>query len=118
MTNYFNRGNAKDKRRILRQAETVPESLLWDRLRDRRCGGLKFRRQYSVGVYVLDFYCPACRLAIKLDGESHVSQEAKEYDAERTEFLSLLNICVLRFPNAAVYGGMDPIIRAILTAAS
>ena len=118
MTDYYNRSDAKDKRRALRQAETGPEALLWERLRDRRTGHLKFRRQYSVGVYVLDFYCPACRLAIELDGESHNSAEAREYDAERTKFLSTLNICVLRFANAEVYKDVNKVVSAILTIAT
>ena len=118
MTNYFNRGDAKDKRRALRQTETAAEALLWERLRDRRLGGLKFRRQYSVGIYILDFYCPAWRLAIELDGESHASPEAQKYDAERTEFLSMLNICVLRFPNAAIYKDILSVISTIRTTAT
>ena len=118
MTNYFNCGAAKDKRRALRQTETAPEALLWERLRDRRTGSLKFRRQYSVGVYILDFYCPACHLAVELDGDSHASVEAHEYDTERTEFLSTLNIRVLRFANALVYKDIDIIVSAILTAAT
>ena len=118
MTNYYNRGDAKDKRRALRQTETAPEGLLWERLRDQRVGGLKFRRQYSVGVYILDFYCPSCHLAIELDGESHISVEAQEYDAERTELLLMLNICVLRFANNAIYRQIDSVIATILTAAT
>ena len=115
MTNYFNRGAAKDKRRILRRAETAAEVLLWERLRDRQVGGLKFRRQFSVGVYVLDFYCSACRLAIEMDGESHASLEAQEYDAERTEFLATLNIHVIRFPNSSVYSDIASVISIIRT---
>ena len=79
---------------------------------------MKFRRQYSVSVYILDFYCPSCRLAVELDGESHALAEAQEYDAERTEFLSLLNIRVLRFTNSAVYRNIDGVIDTILTAAN
>jgi len=116
MTDYFNCGAAKDKRRVLRQAETAPETLLWVRLRGWRVSGLKFRRQYSVGVYILDFYCPACHLAIELDGESHNSLKAQEYDAERTEFLSTLNIHILRFANAEVYKDIKKVISTILTA--
>lgn len=118
MTNYYNRSDAKDKRRTLRRTETVPEALLWEHLRDRQLDGLKFRRQYSVGVYILDFYCPACHLAVELDGESHASAEAHEYDTERTKYLSTLNIRVLRFANALVYNDIDLIVSAILTAAT
>jgi len=115
MTNYFNRLEVKDKRRALRSEETSAEALLWERLRDRRTGGLKFRRQHSVGVYIVDFYCPACQLPIELDGESHASREAQEYDAERTEFLATLSIQVLRFPNALVHNNIHLVIHKILT---
>ncbi len=118
MTNYYNCGAAKDKRRALRQAETPTETLLWERLRDRRTGGLKFRRQYSVGVYILDFYCPSCHLAVELDGESHNSLEAQEYDAERTEFMSTLSIRVLRFANSAVHKNINAVIDTLLTIAN
>ncbi len=118
MTNHFNGVDAKDKRRALRQTETAAETLLWERLRDRRLNSLKFRRQYSVGVCVLDFYSPACRLAIELDGESHASAEAQEYDEERTEFLATLNIRVLRFANAVVYKDIESVLDRILTAAT
>ncbi len=118
MTNYFNRLEVKEKRRALRSAETATESLLWECLRDRQVGGLKFRRQYSVGVYIMDFYCPACRLAVELDGDSHASAEAQEYDAERTEFLATLNIRVLRFPNAFVHNDLRSVISKIITASA
>ena len=118
MTNYFNCGAAKDKRRALRQTETPTETLLWERLRNQRAGNLKFRRQYGVGVYILDFYCPSCRLAIELDGESHASAEAQEYDAERTEFLSMLDVRVLRFANYIVHQQIDAVMDTILTAAN
>ena len=116
MTNYFNRVSVKDKRRALRSAETVAEALLWEKLRDRQVVGLKFRRQYSVGVYILDFYCSACRLVVELDGESHVSAESQEYDAERTEFLATLNIRVIRFANRSIYNDIHLVINAIVTA--
>ena len=78
MTNYNNRLEAKEKRRGLRSSETAAEALLWKRLRDRQVGGLKFRRQYSVGVYIVDFYCVVCRLAVELDGKTHASAEAQK----------------------------------------
>jgi very-short-patch-repair endonuclease len=81
-------------------------------------GGLKFRRQYSIGVYIVDFYCPACRLAVELDGDSHASAEAQEYDAERTEFLATLNIRVIRFPNAFVHNDLRSVISKIITASA
>ncbi len=122
MTNYYNRLEAKEKRRGLRSSETAAEALLWERLRDRQVAGLKFRRQYSVqysvGVYVLDFYCSACRLAVEWDGESHASAESQQYDAERTEFLVTLNIQVVRFPNAAVHNDINIVLGRIVAASN
>ena len=118
MTNYFNRVDGKEKRRSLRHTETAAETLVWERLRDRQLGNLKFRRQFSVGVYILDFYCSACHLAIELDGESHASSAAQESDAGRTEFLHTLGIRVLRFPNIIVYKDIDFVLAEILTAST
>ncbi len=117
MTNYFNCIEVKDKRRALRGRETAAESLLWERLRDQQLAGLKFRRQHSVGVYILDFCCPSCHLAVELDGSSHASPDAQEYDAERTEFLTAFGIRVLRFANHAVYSDIGSVLEKISSAA-
>ena len=118
MTNYYNRLEAKEKRRRLRSSETAAEALLWERLRDRQVGGLKFRRQYSVGIYIVDFYCVACRLAVELDGETHASVEAQEYDAERTSVLTTLDIRVIGSPNASIYQDINLVISRIEVASS
>lgn len=77
-------------------------------------GGYKFRRQHSVGRYILDFYCPSQRLAIELDGDSHFTEEAIEYDRERTVFLNALNIRVLRFLTTDVHKNLDAVYERIL----
>ncbi len=64
--------------------------------------GKKFYRQYSVGRYILDFYCPEIRLAIEVDGSQHYSQEGKKYDVKRTTYLNNFNIRVIRFTNLEV----------------
>ncbi len=110
----FNRCQEKEKRRVLRQENVPAERLLWARLSDRQVGGHKFRRQYSVGPYILDFYCPTRRLAVELDGESHASAEAQADDAVRTEFLNALNIQVGRFINRDVYSRIDAVVEALL----
>ena len=68
--------------RVLRAEATDAERALWTILRDRRLGGVKFRRQHSVGPYILDFFCPALRLAIEADGGQHYTVEgmASEQD--------------------------------------
>ena len=77
-------------------------------------GGYKFRRQHSVGAYILDFYCPAEKLSIELDGDSHFTDDAIEYDRERTAYLNALNIRVLRFLNTDVYDNLDVVCERII----
>ena len=117
MTEFFNRRAEKDKRRALRRALTPAETRLWSLLRSRRTGP-KWRRQYSAGVYILDFYCPALRLAAELDGPSHDGAEAQAYDAERTAYLASLGIRVLRFANRAVFAAPAAVLEAIKAASS
>jgi ATP-dependent helicase HrpA/adenine-specific DNA-methyltransferase len=68
-------------------------------LRDRRFAGIKFRRQHPIGRYILDFYCPALKLAIELDGKHHEASWMAGYEGERTEALKRMGIEVLRIPN-------------------
>ena len=83
--------------REMRANATDAEALIWSLVRSRRLLGLKFRRQHTVGRYILDFYCEELQLAIELDGGQH--QEQVDYDAERTEKLEKHGISVLRFWN-------------------
>lgn len=83
-------------------------------LRHSNLGGYKFRRQHSVGAYILDFYCPSEKLAIELDGDSHFTDEAIEYDRQRTVYLNALNIKVLRFLNTDVYENLNAVCEKIL----
>ncbi len=96
----------KERRRELRQNQTDAERVFWARVRNRQFFGLRFFRQYSMGPYILDFYCPASKLAVELDGGQHNQTEAREYDAARSEFLNAHGIEVIRFWN-------DEILREI-----
>lgn len=93
--------NKKVFARKLRREQTKPEILLWSAIRNRRLSGFKFRRQFPVSGYVLDFYCIEKKLAIELDGETH--EFRYEYDVERTKALNQLGIHVLRFSNEDIY---------------
>ena len=75
--------------------------------------GKKFRRQHSVGFYILDFYCPAERLCIELDGAEHFTGSGMAYDEERTLFLKSLNIRVLRFENKEVFEALNSVLDRI-----
>ena len=108
----MNRTEWLDRRRELRQALTPAEAVLWRLLKGRQLEGLKFRRQHSVGPYILDFYCPALKLAIELDGASHACRE--EYDGQRTSYLSeTAGITVLRFENRVVFENPEQIFREV-----
>ena len=91
---------------------TPHEALLWRRIR-RNALGVHFRRQYSVGTYILDFYAPTCRLAIELDGSQHGWEENIQADNTRTAFLATKNITVLRFTNNDIYQNIENVLIAI-----
>ena len=77
-----NRASLKARRKELRKNQTDSENRVWQRLRNRQVNKLKFFRQYSFGIYILDFYCPEIRLAIELDGGQHLQEESQEYDQQ------------------------------------
>lgn len=83
--------------RKMRKEPTPAERRLWQLLRNRRLVGFEFRRQHPFGSYVLDYYCPAARLVIELDGDTHAAPAAQEQDARRTEYLERRGLKVLRF---------------------
>ena len=109
-----NKPDLKPRRKSLRNEATPAEKKLWGALQHSQLHGYKFRRQHSVGYYILDFYCPSERLAIELDGDSHFTDEAIEYDHERTAFLNSLNIRVLRFLNPHVYNDLESVCERII----
>ena len=90
----YNDPKLKFRRKELRHNETKEEKLLWANIRRKKLG-CKFSRQYSVGPYILDFYCVETRVGIELDGFQHL--ENKEYDIERDNYLLMNDIKVLRF---------------------
>lgn len=93
---------------------TAAEQALWSRLRAGQLGGWRFRRQHPVDRFVLDFYCPAARLAIELDGAQHHSPEGQAHDAERDDWLRQRHgITVLRLDNALLLRQTDAAILRI-----
>jgi len=92
---------------------TVAERALWHCLRRKQLDGYRFRRQHPIGRFVLDFYCPALKLAVELDGAQHYSVDGKASDSERSAWLQTQGIQVLRFLNQEVFEDMDNVIKAI-----
>ena len=99
---------AVERARRLRREMTALEKALWLRLR-REALGYKFRRQYPAGPYTLDFYCPAKKLCVEIDGPLH--DEAK--DAKRDAFLAEKGILTLRFTSQEVYGDVEPVLERV-----
>jgi very-short-patch-repair endonuclease len=93
--------------RTLRLESTDAERALWQVLRGRQLAGAKFRRQHQFGPFILDFYCPAAKLALELDGGQHYSDEGAAKDEARTRFLEANGIRVLRFTNTEVLTQLD-----------
>jgi very-short-patch-repair endonuclease len=81
-------------------------------------GWLRWRRQFGVGPYVLDFYCPEARLAIELDGAVHHDPERRYADLKRTRALATEGIAVLRFENRELFERIDAVIEAIAQGAT
>jgi very-short-patch-repair endonuclease len=113
MTLHFNCTPDKPKRQRLRNRAPNAERHLWPHLRRRHIAGAKFRRQYGVDRFVIDFYCPALKLAIEIDGSSHDGDEAQAYDQARQQHIEALGIEFLRFTNAQVYQELEEVVVAI-----
>jgi len=90
---------------------TEPEVVLWNYLKDKQLG-YKFRRQTSVGKYIVDFYCPIKKLVIEIDGIQHLENE--KYDNIRTQYLNSLDIKVLRIWNGELYENINGVIEEII----
>ena len=99
--------------RYLRKHPTKWERVLWRRLRNRNFAAYKFRRQHPIESYILDFYCPAAKLAIELDGGGHNYRNGVTRDRAREEFLACHGIAVLRFWNHQVREEPDSVLTAI-----
>ena len=103
----------KETARELRCTLTPAEARLWTHLQRRQLGGRKFRRQHKIGPYILDFYCPAERIAVELDGAAHDHERAQLHDEVRTAFLADRGIKVIRFENREVFENGDGVLLAI-----
>ncbi len=97
----------------LRQNQTSAEQILWSRLRNQKCGGLKFRRQHPILSFVADFYCHEKRLIVEVDGSVHLIDESKERDESRTYELERHGIKILRFTNDQIFYDIKEVLKQI-----
>ena len=104
----------RDARRELRLHGTPAEATLWKFLKGRQINNLRWRRQFSIETYILDFYCPEARLCIELDGASHFTPDGEYNDEHRTESLwQKHGIRTLRFKNKLVFEQLENILETI-----
>lgn len=98
---------------------SLPEVLLWNALRGKAAGGLRFRNHHPISRMTLDFYCPSAKLAIEVDGEAHGTADNPERDARRDAFLASRDIRVLRVMATDILrpDGLDDVLRGIVAAA-
>ncbi len=113
MADDSQRKGSTDFARQLRKAASVPEQRLWRVLRNRRLAGLKFRRQYTIDRFVVDFACVEQQLIVEVDGESHSDRGA--YDQQREAELRKLGWNVVRAPNDEVLRNLEGVLILIVT---
>jgi very-short-patch-repair endonuclease len=104
----------RDRARRLRRDQTEAEARLWDALRAGRLDGWTWRRQATVGPFIVDFLCLEAAIAVELDGAIHADQV--EYDARREAYLKRRGLQVLRFGNAQVDDNLEGVAWTILSA--
>ena len=104
----------RQRAKELRWHMTPAEKALWERLKDKRLQGLKFRRQHPLHHFILDFYCHAHRLVVEVDGGVH--QEQQVYDEARTEWLAQHGFMVIRFSNEEILGHLEGVLQQIVEA--
>ncbi|WP_205371146.1 endonuclease domain-containing protein [Thermoleptolyngbya sp. PKUAC-SCTB121] len=103
--------NIEQATKHLRKHQTPAESRLWEVLRNKKLHGLRFRRQHPVGNFIADFYCPACKLVIELDGGIHTHRA--DYDAARTQEMAAYGYRVIRFENQQVLDDLNSVLDVI-----
>ncbi len=113
MTEIFNKDFLKYRRKALRKNMPKAEWILWDELKNKKLKGYKFRRQFSIDNFVVDFYCPKLKLVIEIDGDNHLNKDVVEYDKFRQEIIESLSIKVIRFTNNEVYENLNKVVEEI-----
>lgn len=106
--------NNTEKARILRKNMTKQERILWTFLRKKNINNLKFRRQYPIGNYIVDFICNEKKLIIEIDGGQHNENKNITYDQERTKYLESKGYKVIRFWNNDIDNNIEEVYLDIL----
>ena len=113
MTLHFNKNSERNHRKYLRLNFTDAERLLWEKLRQRKILGFKFRRQYSVDYFVIDFYCPKLKFGVEVDGKIHLKKKVSNHDGNRDSYLNHFEISLLRIINERVFENINDVVHQI-----
>jgi very-short-patch-repair endonuclease len=100
--------------RTFRKSMSEPEVMLWSRLRRRDGERPTFRRQHPFGSVILDFYCPAARLAVEVDGSTHWDDEARNRDEARDRWLARQGVSVMRIQASDIYRDLSGVTDGIV----
>ena len=109
----LNPSDTKDLRKRLRNNPTKEEVLLWTEIKNRKLDGIKFRRQYGIGPFVVDFYSTELKLIIEVDGSIHELSENKLKDIDRENFLNSNGFHIIRFKNSDINYRMINVLESI-----
>lgn len=107
---FSNKPKQISQRRTLRKNQTKSEYIIWQKLRSSQLG-VKFRRQYGIGKFIVDFYCHKLKLIIEIDG--HIHAEQKNYDKYRQEYLEKLGFTVIRYRNEQILYELENVLEDI-----
>ena len=110
---HLSAGERKSRRRSLRRNATKAEILLWQALRSKQCQGRKFRRQHSIGPFIVDFYCPQEKLIVEVEGSIHDDPSRREYDYQRHRYLEACGNKVIYIDNQQVIYQIEAVLEAI-----
>ncbi len=109
----YNIKDLEERRKKLRNNMTHAEVILWNYIRRKQIHNVRFRRQFSIDKFIVDFYSPKLLLAIEVDGLTHQTEEEIKYDEFRQNALEANGITFLRFTNTEVYDNIDGIVKVI-----
>jgi very-short-patch-repair endonuclease len=109
LTSTFNQQQNKSLRRQLRQQPIICEKILWQKIRNRQLD-YKFKRQFGIDKYIVDFYCPRLELVIEIDGATHGTEAEVKYDEKRQRYLESKGLVVKRYLNVDIKNNL----RAVL----
>ncbi|VAX24199.1 hypothetical protein MNBD_NITROSPINAE04-2396 [hydrothermal vent metagenome] len=112
MTKAYNKKEQTGTRQALRRHMPDAELILWSKLKNRQAGA-KFRRQYGVENYVIDFYCTELKLAVEVDGDSHYKGDGQQRDRIRSGQIEKYGISMIRFSNNEIYRNLNGVLVAL-----